>query len=311
MPRTPHPRLRPSTPVVRRSSGRVQIGVGSGSVVLDVDEAGRRFLASLTGEHPLAVLASAAGLRVPVAQRLVRSLELAGLLAGVTSLADRTVKVVGCGLLGSRLVRLLVRAGLRRVLLADDDPADPAVHMASRPGSSNADALADRLSRDLTPGKARVEAQVLAHWTKPDGARPDLTVVATDAPECDRAITDTLARDDLAHLLLRGQDDGVVVGPFVRPGCSSCVRCADLHRRDRDPAWPAVLHQLSRVGGRPGSPVAEWGAATTATQVLAWADGRRPETWGATLELSGRDWVTRLRTWPVHPQCGCAGLGPG
>lgn len=326
MPNTDHPCLRASTPIIARSADRVQVGLGEGSVVLTVpSEAGHRLLRSLTGERPVAELAKTAGLGAKTAQRLVATLELAGLLDdGIAQLAGRTVKIIGCGRLGSRLTELLVRAGLTTVLVADDDPADPDVHPGVRPGSSNAEALAQRLhpSTDRSASgprpirtPSRTVVQVLAHWTKPDGTAPDLTVIATDTPECDRVITDTLVREDQAHLLLRGHDDGVLVGPYVHPGVGSCVRCGDLHRRDRDPDWPTVLHQLSRRPGRlldaPPGPVTEWGAATAAAQVLAWAGGHRPEVWGATLELSARDWLTRLRTWPVHPQCGCAGLGRG
>lgn len=320
MPRLPYPRLRASTPIITRSADQVQVGLGAGSVVLKVaSDPGCRLLGSLTGDRPLPVLAAAAGLSTAAAQRLVAALDLAGLLDGTAlRLAGRTVKIIGCGRLGSRLAELLVQAGLDVALLADDDPADPTVHADARPGSSNAEALAERLGaaaqEDDRPDRTarRIDVRVLAHWTKPDTGAPDLTVVATDTPECDRVITDTLLRDDQPHLLLRGQDDGVLVGPYVQPGHGSCVRCGDLHRRDRDPDWPILLHQLSRRPARsldaPPAPVTEWGTATAAAQVLAWAGGRRPEVWGATLELSGRDWMTRLRTWPVHPCCGCDGL---
>ena len=42
----------------------------------------------------------------------------------------------------------------------------------------------------------------------------------------------------------RSGDHGVV-GPLVIPGLTSCLRCADLHRRDRDPAWHALAVQLT------------------------------------------------------------------
>lgn len=308
----PCPRLRGSTPLVRRSATEIQVGVGPGAVLVQVPAgpAGAAavlgLLTDLSGERPLDVAAVSAGVDVAFAQRMVQALDQAGLLAGrSTALSERTIKIIGAGRLGSRLAELLTHEHPAALLLADDDPADPEVHPQCRPGASNAQALASRLDR---AGVDHGGVTVLTHWTKPDGATTDLTVVATDAPECDRAVTDTLLREDQPHLLLRGRDDGVVVGPYVHPGGSSCVRCGDLHRRDRDPDWPRVLHELSRSGGRPAPLVAEWGATTAATQVLAWATGQRTEVWGATLELSARDWLTRWRAWPTHPHCGCAGL---
>ena len=48
----------------------------------------------------------------------------------------------------------------------------------------------------------------------------------------------------LAHLAVTVRDGTVVVGPLVRPGRTPCLNCLDLHRRDRDPAWPAIAAQL-------------------------------------------------------------------
>lgn len=310
------PRLRASTPVVRRGAHEIQVGVGPGAVLVRVPAgaagpAGATallgLLTDLGGGRPLSSIAVSAGVDVAFAERVVRALGRAGLLVEPsTALSGRTIKIIGAGRLGSRLTELLADEQPAALLLADDDPADPGVHPRCRPGSSNAQALAARL--DEVRRVDRVVVQVLTHWTKPDGTAADLTVVATDAPECDRAVTDTLLRDDQPHLLLRGRDDGVVVGPYVHPGHSSCVRCGDLHRRDRDPGWPRVLHELRRTGGRPAPLVADWAATTAAVQVLAWAAGSAPEVWGATLELSARDWLTRWRAWPMHPHCGCTGL---
>ena len=48
---------------------------------------------------------------------------------------------------------------------------------------------------------------------------------------------------------MRVRDGTGLVGPLVIPGVTSCLECADLHRRDRDAAWPAVAAQLRDTVG--------------------------------------------------------------
>ncbi len=104
-----------------------------------------------------------------------------------------------------------------------------------------------------------------------------------------------------------GVDSGVV-GPLVLPGFTSCLRCADLHRRDRDPAWPALSVQL-RIGTRYGAAsavaVASVVAGVAAAQALAFLDGGEPAVIDATVELHPPDWRLRRRAWPPHPECNC------
>jgi nicotinamidase-related amidase len=45
------------------------------------------------------------------------------------------------------------------------------------------------------------------------------------------------------------RDGTGLVGPLVIPGVTSCLRCADLHRSDRDAAWPALAAQLRDAVG--------------------------------------------------------------
>ena len=96
-------------------------------------------------------------------------------------------------------------------------------------------------------------------------------------------------RDEQAHLFAVVRPSVGVVGPLVLPGRSSCARCHDLHRRDRDAAWPTVAAQLralpggapapagagSRAVGADGCDVvlATAVAAQACLQVLAFLDG--------------------------------------
>jgi hypothetical protein len=131
-----------------------------------------------------------------------------------------------------------------------------------------------------------------------------LTVLVSETVEIPRLAPADLLRHDLAHLLVRPQPAGTVVGPLVVPRRTACLGCTDLGRRDADPAWPALLAQLARtrVTVR-SSAVSDWAVAVTVTQVLAFLAGDRPETWGATLELSHH--AMAWRPWPRHRECGC------
>ncbi|MFI5843529.1 hypothetical protein ACIA8K_27875 [Catenuloplanes sp. NPDC051500] len=111
-----------------------------------------------------------------------------------------------------------------------------------------------------------------------------------------------------AHLLVGARDGTMVVGPLVPASGVPCLHCLDLHRRDRDPAWPALAAQLLP---RPGAEGATGGAATVlaaaaiaAEQVLAYLDGGVPETIGAAVEVDGPSRVRRRR-WTQHPVCDC------
>ena len=63
-------------------------------------------------------------------------------------------------------------------------------------------------------------------------------------------------RRGIPHLPLVVQGHRVQVGPLITGGGGPCLSCLDLHRRDRDAAWPAVLSQLAAQGPfLPGAPV--------------------------------------------------------
>jgi hypothetical protein len=103
-----------------------------------------------------------------------------------------------------------------------------------------------------------------------------------------------------------------VVGPLVVPGVTSCLRCADLHRRDTDPHWPRLAAQLT-AGEGPASGATVTcllTAVTAALQVLAFLDGAgAPAALEATLELAPPELLPRVRRWPPHPGCGCLARG--
>ncbi len=215
-----------------------------------------------------------------------------------------SVVVHGRSRLAAHLGSVLAAAGIGRVHCAGDGPA--------------------RLSQAVPGGVAVTdEGQVLAAAAEaalrraapdvdttplPLGERADLTILAADTPVADDRVQALHAADAAYLAVTLGIDHGIV-GPLVLPGLTCCLLCIDRHRRDRDPAWAALAVQLT-VGRRhgPAAPVAvaTLMAGVAAQQALAFLDGGQPDCLDGTLELRLPDWRLRRRTWPPHPDCGCA-----
>jgi bacteriocin biosynthesis cyclodehydratase domain-containing protein len=112
------------------------------------------------------------------------------------------------------------------------------------------------------------------------------------------------------HLAVTAGEAIGTVGPLVRPGISACLRCLDLARADRDPAWPLILAQVTRRQPDPsacGAALAAAVAAQAATQALMFIDQPTAQAPAedATLELVQPGWQWRRRTWLPHPACTC------
>jgi hypothetical protein len=114
-------------------------------------------------------------------------------------------------------------------------------------------------------------------------------------------------RHRLPHLALNIRDAVAIVGPLVPASGGPCLICLDLHRTDRDPAWPRLAEQLAE--GNPAPPPCAAATALTAAgyaaaEVLAYLDGESPTTIGTTVEIHGTSpW--RRRNWTLHPKCDC------
>lgn len=74
-------------------------------------------------------------------------------------------------------------------------------------------------------------------------------VVLSDYLVADPHMVRDLHTERVPHLPVRVRDGTGMVGPLVVPGVTSCLGCADLHRSDRDAAWPAIAAQLRDTVG--------------------------------------------------------------
>ncbi|ABK53540.1 UBA/THIF-type NAD/FAD binding protein [Acidothermus cellulolyticus 11B] len=228
------------------------------------------------------------------------------------------ISVVGAGRVGATVATLLAAAGIGRVV--PDDP-EPATAADCAPGGlAPADAgtpRGDALRRRLLAVNPAVQT------APPTDGDYTLQVLAPPGP-FDATVGDAALRGHTPHLLAFVRDLTGVIGPLVSPGRSPCLRCLEAARAARDPRWPLIAAQLASDPPRKRRAcdvvLATLVAAIAALQVLAFVDGRRPATVGATVEMTLPDWRFRRRRWSMHPDCGCgwpsnaepdAGIDPG
>ena len=129
---------------------------------------------------------------------------------------------------------------------------------------------------------------------------------------------------DIPHLPVTAFGSRAVIGPFVLPGLTGCLRCRDLHRADHDAAWPRIAVQLQhrRQGIAPvDTALTQTAAGWAALQVLAWLEADDPESgalrwppgWpaaapasvGSSVEFARTGGSVTLHACPPHPLCGC------
>ncbi len=228
---------------------------------------------------------------------------------GAATLAGRRgarVAIHGAGRVGASVATLVASAGVGWVGIVDATPARPAdlapAGLAGGDVGVPRGVGAGRAATAAAPSTA-VEVVGERHLV----ARPHVAVLAPD-DEPDRQIADMLVRAGVPHLVVRMREARSILGPFVIPGESSCLRCHDLHRTARDPQWPRVLAQiLAEPAAAPACDVvlATNVAAQAALHVLAFLKGTHPPSVDATLETELPVGAQRRRTWAVHPACGC------
>ncbi|MDR1264190.1 MAG: TOMM precursor leader peptide-binding protein [Propionibacteriaceae bacterium] len=150
-----------------------------------------------------------------------------------------------------------------------------------------------------------VRERLAAHGHHGDSRDPELVVVAPQTAEPDRAMVAELVRSGRPHLFARQGFGQAVLGPFVLPGATSCLTCADLERRRLDPAWPLLAFQLTRLEPPEDPLLIDWLAAQTAAQAAVWQSGRLPETTATTVVLDRDEAASAWTPWPRHPLCPC------
>lgn len=139
-------------------------------------------------------------------------------------------------------------------------------------------------------------------------------VVLTDRMVAEPWMLRELHRRAIPHLSVRLRDGVGIVGPLVLPGVTSCLRCADLCRRDLDPDWPLLLaQQFGRNGDASratllatvGLAITELGRILRPGRDSPLVGQTQPVTLNTTVEMDLRTPSLSTRHWPRHPSCRC------
>jgi hypothetical protein len=279
--------LDPAMPVLLRPDGAVQVGWNPRRAVV------------IRPPHGL----TATGLAT-----LLRSMHSPLPMSELQRLAGRH-GAVAAGELGD-LVSQLVKAGV-----ATCDPG-PRQRRPGRSGSIRVHGrgpLSQLLVEALRCSGARIKQSSQPHALV-TAAGADL-VVLSDYLVADPRMLRDLHAQGVAHLQVRVRDGAGLVGPLVIPGITSCLGCADLHRRDRDAAWPAVAAQLRHAVGVADRATLLATAALALSQVNrvigavrgsdAEHDSAPPPALNTTLEFDVHAGSIAARHWPRHPLCAC------
>jgi bacteriocin biosynthesis cyclodehydratase domain-containing protein len=276
--------LDPAMPVLLRPDGAVQVGWNPRRAV---------------------VVRPPRGLTATGLATLLRSMHTPLPISELQRQADRH-GAVAAGELGN-LVTQLVKAGV-----ATRDPRQQPGRSASIRVHGRGP-LSELLVEALRCSGARIKQSSQPHAVvTPAGA--DL-VVLSDYLVADPRMLRELHAQGVAHLPVRVRDGAGLVGPLVIPGATSCLGCADLHRRDRDAAWPVVAAQLRDTVGVADRATLLATAALALSQVnrvitaVRGSDTRPdsgpPPALNTMLEFDVHAGSVAARHWPKHPLCSC------
>ena len=209
-------------PVLLRPDGAVQVGWDPRRAVL---------VRPPDGATPATLAALLRGMQVPLGMAELHR------LAATHGLAGNVVE---------QILEALVRSGVVRGRARQ--PASRALSIRVHGRGPFSDLLVEALRRS----GARIAQTSHADATV-SAASADM-VVLSDYLVADPRLVRDLHTAGVPHLPVRVRDGAGLVGPLVIPGVTSCLSCADLHRTDRDGAWPAVAAQLRDVIGSADRP---------------------------------------------------------
>jgi bacteriocin biosynthesis cyclodehydratase domain-containing protein len=157
--------------------------------------------------------------------------------------------------------------------------------------------------------RSLLDAEHVGLTDEPDEAT--LLVQVSDR-EPSRPAADDAMRRGVPFLCVGIRELVGVVGPFVWPGRTACLRCVDLSRAERDPCWTTLLDSLRATPTATASYPPSLAAATAAyaaSEIAVWASGASPVCCDSVVEIPHGLGEVQTISFPPHPQCGCGWLG--
>lgn len=158
-----------------------------------------------------------------------------------------------------------------------------------------ASTLMERNGLGLTRLTGEADLHLLLHVGEPESARAD-----------------AMLRGGTAHVWAGTSAGEVTIGPFVDPGRTPCRRCVIAAMSSTDPGHALVREQYVGRNGdlpEPEDPaLVTMAVAWAVREIVAWADGITPTTWGTTIVLPTTG-MPRERRFLRQPECGCSWTG--
>lgn len=304
---SPAPGTHPRIPVwlrpISRRDGEVQFGVlPDGPIVTGVTRTEVALLSGLDGSRPLEATchdARRAGIAAPRWRELLELVGDLGLLHASAGRAAVPRSHIGSSTRASVNQSVAQAPPPRRHVLIDGDGplVEDIATLIRRSGVE-----------EITHGRHRVDrviADPLAHHV-------DLVIIVSPVA-VDPRRGDLWLRHRVPHLPVVPAGTATTVGPLVGAGGAPCLWCLDLHRTDRDQAWPTLMAQVCADAGAvvPGSGRADGELEPALAQLVAGSvalfttrllAGEHPPA-GVCVEVS-LPWPRMdHRRWTTHPLC--------
>lgn len=295
------PMLLPGLRPLWRTGRAVQLGTDPGrAVVLELaDPSAGRLLYMLDGsrtENSLIKEAARLGMSETAARTLLLDLKDRGLVIGADALLPP-------GLSPSDRERLVPEAAALAL-----DHAAPAEILRRRAtkrvvisGHGRLARLVEQGLRESGVGRVAVQGTLRRLVPQPEGPRVRVALASLHVAVTSGRLPETSTRP---LLLITVREGVVTLGPIVPARQGPCLRCLDLHRTDRDPAWPRIQEQLPEEASACSSATAYAAAAYAIAEALAVLDGEPPLLLGESVDILGPHELRRRR-WERHPECGC------
>jgi hypothetical protein len=308
----PRPTLLPGLRPLWRDRHAVQLGTDPGqSFVLEMAHpAAAKLLDLLDGSRTEQVIIAEMqriGLPPEDARRALGVLAEAGLVVAAHTLMPAALPADRRDRLATEAAALALRFRER--------PGTPAAILRRRHAARVIVAGEGRLAKLLIATLEEAGVGTVGKVTQPgEAAKPVVSATRSRTVRADDSFVVQIgwlagvaqrgSRRRLPHLAVRVRDGVAIVGPLVPPRGGPCLRCLELHRTDRDPAWPRLAAQIAKQPTPCAAATMLTAAGFASAEVLAYLDGGQPTTIGTTVEINGvAPW--RRREWTTHPNCDC------